>query len=345
LKEFGRGCEIYADGVYSEGALGPVFRASSLHVFTPAPALEQFRTALRMKLLDRFQNRQGSEPTEWGGLASALLLGVRDDLNTDLSEGFRNSGCSHILALSGMHLAILSGVLAFLIRRPLGIRWASLLGAVFIVFYVFVAGSQPSLVRAAIMYLIGAAALWGFFKAGALSLLCLAFIIQLIFQSQTGVSLSFILSYLALFGILTLGEKIHSLFRGKLPEVLSGALSASLGAFIVTSPVVALFFDSLRPVGILAGLVLAPISALFMVLSLAALAASFLPFPLWNFLDFTLTWIYRFLEYFVSLAGKVPGLSVSGPTPVLVFTLLLWFFVLLIHRRDQAYRNSVASFD
>ena len=345
LKEFGRGCEIYADGVYVENDRGPSFRASSVHIVSSAPSLEQFRSSLRMKLLDKFQARQGDEPIVWGGLASALLLGVRDDLNADLSEGFRNSGCSHILALSGMHLAILSGVLAFLIRRPLGIRWASLFGAVFIVFYVFVAGSQPSLVRAAIMYLIGTFMLWGFLRANALSLLGMAFIVQLIFQSQTGVSLSFILSYLALFGILTLGENIRSLFRGRLPEALSGVLSASLGAFIVTSPVVALFFGSLRPIGILAGLVLAPISSLFMVLSLAALAAGFLPFPLWDFLDFVLTWVYRFLEFLVSLAGQAPGLLVSSPALILVLAVLIWVLVLFIQRRDEAYRNSVASLE
>ena len=344
LKEFGRGCEIYADGVYVEGGRGPSFRAASVHVVRAAPPLEQYRTSLRMKLLDKFQSREEGESIVWGGLASALLLGVRDDLNIDLSDGFRDSGCSHILALSGMHLAILSGVLVFLIRRPLGIRWASLLGAIFIVFYVFVAGSQPSLVRAAIMYLIGTFALWGFLKTNALSLLGMAFIVQLIFQSETGVSLSFILSYLALFGILTLGEKIRSLFRGRLPEALSGVLSASLGAFIVTGPVVALYFGSLRPIGILAGLVLAPISALFMVLSLAALAASFLPIPLWDLLDFSLTWVYRFLEYLVSLAGRAPGLSVS-PAPVLIFTVVLWVLVLIVQKRDEAYRNSVASFN
>ena len=194
------------------------------------------------------------------------------------------------------------------------------------------------------MYLIGTFALWGFLKASALSLLCMAFIVQLVFQSQTGVSISFILSYLALFGILTLGEKIRSLFRGRLPQVLSGVLSASLGAFIVTSPVVAYYFGSLRPIGILAGLVLAPVSSLFMVLSLAALAASFLPVPLWDLLDFSLTVVYRFLEYLVSLAGRVPGLSVS-PVPVLIFTVALWVLVLIVQRWNEAYRNSVASFN
>jgi len=356
LKEFGRGCEIYADGYLSSGSMSVLFNASSVHITKPAPALEQFRTGLRITLLDRFrshgqspwqglgQGREQNAPV-WGGLASALLLGMRDDLNVDLSREFRNSGCAHILALSGMHLAILSGVLAFLLRRPLGIRWASLAGAVFVVFYVFVAGSQPSLVRSAIMYLIAAFALWGFLKGSPFSLLCMAFIVQLVFQSNSGISISFILSYLALTGILTMGETLRDLFRGRIPPLVSGTLSASLGAFIVTAPVVIFFFGSLRPIGIIAGLVVVPISSLFIVLSLAALAASFIPVPLFAVCDFALTLIYRFLEFLVSLAGRVPGLNFSNPIPALVFLILFWFILLFIHKLDYSYRNRIAPLD
>jgi competence protein ComEC len=322
-----------------------VFRADSVHIVKPAPPLEQYRTALRMALLEKFQSRQGRDSIEWGALASALLLGVRDDLDVDLSEGFRNSGVAYILALSGMHLAIISAILAFLLRRPLGIRLASLVGALFIICYVFVAGSQPSLVRAMIMYLIGTIALWGFLNKNTLSILGMAFIIQLLIQSETGMSLSFILSYLAMLGILVMGDTIRSLLRGKLPEILSGSISVSLGAFIVTSPVVVFFFGSLRPIGILVSLLIVPLCTLFIILALAALAASFLPFPLWNVLDFILTWLYRLMERIVILAGQVPGFSVSNPVPVLLITIILCLLILFIHKRDQAYRYSIANFD
>ena len=345
LKEFGRGCEVFLDGTLSSGSRGPVFSASSVHIVKPAPALEKFRTGLRLTLLEKFQSRQGRAPPVWGGLASALLLGIRDDLDADLSGEFRNSGCAHILALSGMHLAILSGVLAFLIRRPLGVRWASLIGAVFIVFYVFVAGSQPSLVRSAIMYLIGTFMIWGLLKGKPFSLLCMAFIIQIVFQSETGISLSFILSYLALTGILTMGESIRALFRGRLPEIINGSLSASLGAFIITAPVVVYYFGTLRPIGIIAGLLVAPISSLFIILSLIALALSFIPFPLWDIVSFVLTLVYRSLEFIVTIAGRVPGITVSNPFPVLIFTTLFWLAILLVRKWDSSHRNSVASFD
>ena len=344
LREFGRGCEIFIEGTLrlSENGRGPLFSANAVHIVKPASPTEQIRTWLRMTILEKFQYR--GAPV-WAGLASALLLGVRDDLDVDLSAGFRNSGCSHILALSGMHLAIISGVLAFLLRRPLGIRWASLVGAVFIVFYVFVAGSQPSLVRAAIMYLIGTAAIWGFLKTQPLSLLCMAFIIQIIFQSETGVSISFILSYLALFGILTLGGSIHSLLRGRVPEIINSGISASLGAFIATAPVVAIYFSSLRPIGIIAGLVLAPLASLFMLLSLAALAFSFLPLPLWDLLNFPLGLLYRLIKFLVSQAGHLPGLDFLNPVQVLIFSVTFWVVLLFLKNRDYNYRNSIASFD
>ena len=345
LKEFGRGSHIYADGIYRTGDRGPVFNASSVHIMKPAPTLESFRTGLRQSLLNQFQSRQGQSPPVWGPLASALLLGVRDDLDVALSVGFRNSGVSHILALSGMHLAIISALLAFLLKRPLGLKGASLAGAVFIVIYIFVAGSQPSLVRAGIMYLLGAFAIWASLKGKTLSLLCLAFILQLLFQRESGLSVSFILSYLALFGILTLGENIHALFRGRLPEIVSGGLSASLGAFIVTAPVVVMYFGTLRPVGIVAGLILAPLCTVFMILSLAALLAGFLPVPLWDFLDIALTAIYRVIEFTVNLAGAVPGIETSNVAPVLIITIILWIMILYIKTWDDERRNRVASFD
>ena len=345
LKEFGRGCEIFTDGKLAQGRGGPVFYAESVHIVKPAPAIEQFRTGLRMTLIGAFRGRQGSSPPVWGNFALALLLGVRDDLDVDLSKGFANSGCSHILALSGMHLAIISAVLAFLLRRPLGLRWASLAGAAFILFYVFIAGSQPSLVRSAIMYLIGTFALWGYLETKPLSLLCMAFIIQMVFQSSTGVSISFILSYLALAGILTIGMSLQSLFRGRLPEIINGGLSASLGAFIATAPLTALYFGSLRPIGIAAGLILAPLSSVFMVLSLSALLVSALPLPIWNILDFFLSFNYRVIEIFVSLAERVPGFEVPNVFTILAGTIVLWAIIIFFHKRDNALRKSIAAFD
>jgi competence protein ComEC len=332
LKEFGRGCEIYAEGTMIRRNGELLFRASSVHIVKPASPPEQFRTNFRLALLKKFDG------PVWGSLASALLLGVRDDLDTDLSEGFRNSGCSHVLALSGMHLALLSSLIAFFLRPLLGIRAASIVVGIFVLDYVYLAGAQPSLVRSAIMYSLGVFTLSGFLKNRPLSTLGLAFIIQLVFQSETGLSLSFILSYLALAGILLTGEDIRSLLRGRIPDILGGSLSASLGAFAATAGVCSFFFGVLRPIGIVASLFIVPLASLFMVVSLAALVVSFLLPPVFGPLSFILTILYRALEFAVGFMGKAPGL-VSPLAPVLIGSLLVAALVFGLKRLDLRYRR------
>jgi hypothetical protein len=82
-----------------------------------------------------------------------------------------------------------------------------------------------------------------------------------------------------------------------------------------------------------------------MVLALFALGASFLTIPLWDLFDFLLTHLYRLLEFTVSAFGAVPGLSLSNPLPVLVFSLLFYLFIIYLKKRDNAYRKSIASFN
>jgi competence protein ComEC len=338
LKEFGRGCEFYAEGTMVRWKGDLLFRAASVHVVKPASPLEQFRTGLRSRMLVQFDGKI------WGPLASALLLGVRDNLDADLSEAFRNAGCSHVLALSGMHLALLSGLIAFVLRRILGLRAASVIGGLFIAVYVYLAGAQPSLMRSAVMYFLGTFALLNFFKNRVLSALSLAFIIQIIIQGESGTSLSFILSYLALAGILWIGEDIHALLRGKLPGFIAGSLSASLGAFIATAAVVSFYFGVLRPVGIFASLFIVPLASLFMILALVALGVSFIAPPLFGPASFLLDLLYRALEFSVSITGKVPGLEVPHPAPALILSLAAAALILLLKRLDQ-YRKRFVPFN
>ena len=107
----------------------------------------------------------------------------------------------------------------------------------------------------------------------------------------------------------------------------------------------ALFFGSLKPIGILASLIIVPLTSLFMVFSLAALAVSFFPFPLWDLFNVILTWIYRFMENIVFLAGRVPGIAGTNPIVVLAFTIIFWLLILFAREKDKAYRDSFASFD
>jgi competence protein ComEC len=345
LKEFGRKSTVYLEGGFISGRSGEtgpgLFRASAVHINSPAPPLEQFRTGLRRNLVSRLSR---PENRTWGSLALALLLGVRDNLDSALSRSYREAGISHVLALSGMHLAVLSGLIAFLFKPTLGSRGAAMAGALFITGYVFLVGSQPSLDRAAIMYLLGALAIIFSLARNPASLLNLAFLIQIAWRPESGMSVSFMLSYLALWGILHLGLEITGLFRGKIPPALLQGLSASLGAFIVTAPVSAANFGILQPAGILSGLVVVPITTFFMILSMGYLALDpVLPF-LARPLGMGLSLLYKTLDRLVGISAGAPGIVLGTPPgsgglletvrwlPVLVFSLLLGVLIFFLAR-------------
>jgi competence protein ComEC len=325
------------EGGFVPGEAG-LFRARSVHIVGAAPAREQRRTGIRLALLARLEGRR------WGGLAGALLLGVKDNLDSSLAGKYRDAGCSHVLALSGMHLAVAAALAAFFLRRPLGLKAGTALGAVLILLYAELVGVQPSLERSAIMYLLGAAAVLGFLPRQPLNLLAMTFVIQLMLRPSSGNSLSFILSYLALGGILTLGEFLHGLLRGRLPEFLAAPLSASAGAYLATQTAAA-GFGVVRPAGVLAGLVIVPLTTAFMIAVIAALPLGIvLPF-LARYLDWALSLFYVLLERLVSLAALAPGIVANGWMRELIITLIAGMLCLYPGHPYSIRRRSLGPFD
>jgi len=344
LKEFGRGTEVFADGYLrsNTGNFGSAytFSAENLHITKTAPPFERFRTNLRLGLVQRFAN---GKTDGWGGLAIALLVGIRDNLDTELVSLYRDAGCSYILALSGMHLAVLIGLISFLLKKPLGLRPAAITGALIIIAYCFIVGPLPSLIRSALMYILGVLAVLGMLKRDALALLCMAFLIQLLATPQAGLSLSFILSYTALLGILIIGVVLNELLKGFVPPFLLQSLNISLGAFIATAAITTWFFGVLRPVGIVAGLIIAPLTTVFMIGSMAWLALDSMLPVLSPVLGKPLSLLYWLMEKTAQLAAYIPGIK-ANPMLIVSLSLLLVVLILWLDYRRRLVNNRLEPF-
>jgi len=340
LKEFGRGVTIFSEGTLrsserrylsilqssSKEAQDWTFSAKSLHIVHPAPVIEKTRTGIRQSLINRFEGKP------WSGLALALLLGVRENLDADFTLLYRNAGLSYILALSGMHLAILAALITFLLKKPLGLKVSAVTGSVIILLYCFLVGPMPSLNRSALMYILGVAAILFALPKNALSILSLSFLMQIIITPAAGNSISFILSYIALFGILVIGRALSSLFAGIVPDFLLQPLSVSGGAFLATAGVCGFYFGTIAPVGIIAGLVIIPLTAIFMIGSILWLVLDILSL---SFLfDIPLSILYKLMENTASIAGNVPGVSASSSV-ILVFSISLMLLILAFEYRRR----------
>lgn len=92
---------------------------------------------------------------EQAGLASAMFLGLREELDEDASQAFLETGTIHLLVISGLNVGILAMCLLALLRwgflRPRGTRWAI---AAVTVLYAVVTDAQPPVVRATIMVVV-----------------------------------------------------------------------------------------------------------------------------------------------------------------------------------------------
>jgi len=336
VREFGRGASVFAEGSF--GMTDRLtFSADSLHIVKPAPAVEQMRTGIRLGLIKRFEGKN------WGGLSLALLLGIKDNLDTNLTVLYRNAGCSYILALSGMHLAVLAALIAFFLKKPLGLKAASITGAAVICLYCFIVGPMPSLNRSLLMYLLGTAAVLGALPKKPFPVLALSFLIQIVISPAAGHSASFILSYLALAGILIISPLLYSLFAGKAPDFILQPLSVSCGAFLATAGVTAFYFGMIVPMGIITGLVLVPLTTVFMAGSLAWLVLDL--FSLSVFFNTPLSLLYRLMEGTVTLAGNVPDVSAGKPSFILAFSLVLMLLIAIFEYRQRISRLKLQPFD
>ncbi len=147
-------------------------------------------------------------------LINALVTGDKSWLDRSLLTAFRESGASHILALSGLHLGISYGIL-LKITSVLGnsprIRIVRSLAIVlFAVAYTLATGACPSLVRALLFIILNETSKLFHRESKPMQVFCAALMIQLILTPDALSSVGFQLSYLAMAGIIILYPKLKS---------------------------------------------------------------------------------------------------------------------------------------
>lgn len=141
-------------------------------------------------------------------LVNALLTGDRSSLDSSVMKSFRDSGASHILALSGLHLGIIYGILlkvtSIFGKHPTVKAVRSLIIILLCGIYTLATGASPSLVRAFLFILVNETARLTHRSNNPLRVYCAALFIQTAINPQVISSTGFQLSYLAMAGIFLL---------------------------------------------------------------------------------------------------------------------------------------------
>ncbi len=246
-----------------------------------------------------------------GGMVLALLSGSREYLSGETSDAFRNAGLSHILALSGMHLSLFSGMAFFLGKKTFGKRFAPAFELFAIMAFFWFAGKSPSLFRALICSLcVIFSAIFHIRIKSMLNVLAFSFLLHTAIFPADMFELGFMLSYGALAGILCFNEPVARIFSRIFPYRMKNSLAQSAGAQAFTIPICLKFFKVITPIGIVASAAVSPIVTLFVYVSLAFIVLSLLCPFLAPIFGNVLGAFYFVLEKCVFLFAKFPRLKI-----------------------------------
>nr|WP_237072536.1 ComEC/Rec2 family competence protein [Pseudaestuariivita rosea] len=296
---------------------------------------------LRMQISQGIQARI---PGETGAFASAILTGDRSGIGQEALEDLRASNLAHLLAISGLHMGLLTGFVFAAVRmgialipplamRVSGKKIAAVVALIAATLYLGLSGGAVATQRAYIMVAVMLVAI--LFNRRALTLrgVALAAIIVLVLRPEALMGPGFQMSFAATTALVA----VFSALRGwdyRLPRVIRpvfSVLASSAVAGAATAPFAAAHFNQVAHFGLLANLLSVPLMGSVVIPS-AVLAAILSPFglewiPLWV-MGVGIDWILFVAGWVASLDGALSRVP-SPPDAVLPLLTFGAIFVIL----------------
>ncbi|WP_457641484.1 ComEC/Rec2 family competence protein [Persephonella sp.] len=233
--------------------------------------------------------REKTEDDDLYVLGLALIFGEKGFLDKDLKEVFISSGLTHLLAISGLHIAIIISILIFVFSFFSKKIAYYLTGGLLTLYPVFT-GLHIPVLRSSMMGILYIIAKIKYIKIQPMNILFFVGFVILLFSPKSLFSVSFQLSFIAVFGILLGLKYINFETENKFMNFTVSALIMSVIATIFTMPVVLYHFGKFAPVSIIS----TPVSMFF----------------IYPYLFFSVLNLFTFFSlspfvFFMNLAGKL----------------------------------------
>ncbi|HFQ92773.1 MAG TPA: DNA internalization-related competence protein ComEC/Rec2 [Anaerolineae bacterium] len=278
-------------------------------------------------------------PAPQSALLSGILLGNDNGMPPDLADDFRNTGMTHIIAISGFNIAILIAILMGLTGSWLPQRPAVIVSITGIAFYTIMVGADASVVRAAVMgsiYLV--AARWMGRPNFAFASLFLAGWLMTLLRPFTLWDVGFQLSFTATLGLMLYADGLTQWTRRQLLRVadrqtvrqimavISEAVLITLAAQILTLPLMVGYFRQVSLISLPANALILPAQPGVMIWGglativgmISPLLAQPLAWAAWLFLTYTISLV----RMFARVPGAAVPVDVSWTAVILIYVFI-----------------------
>jgi len=273
---------LESKGIY---ALARVSRKDAVVVLESEPALVKKMAYAAKEVLERkiklfFHNPESH-------FVSAVLIGERSGIPHEWRDIFAKTQTMHLLAISGLHVGIIIYIFIFivtLINLPRKARYITTI--ILAVFYAFVAGARPSVIRATVMGVVFLGSYLAGRRSDILNSLGLAATLILAYRMDELYQPGFIFSFASVISIVYVTPAVMQSFPvrkaynsgpgTKFLYYFLGIASASCAVWIGLLPLNINFFNIVSPVSLLVNIVAIPVLFVILALSIAAISIGFI---------------------------------------------------------------------
>lgn len=312
--------------------------------------LPQMLWTIRLKILyllcHYIPNKQSQS------IASALLMGYRNDLDRELLQAYSNVGVVHIIAISGLHMGMVYGLLLFLLS-PLENRkqWRVLkyIGLLLGIWsFALIAGGAPSVGRSAVMFSFIVLGQWQQKEASIYNNLAASAMLLLLYNPYNLWEVGFQLSYAAVAGIIAFQSPILKWLLQWIPyKKIITLISVTLAAQVFTTPISAYHFHQFPVYFLIANIWVVPFTAVLLYALLLLL-----PLTIWPAL--AVWWGSMASKGIGALNAGVLAINAwphavwkniyltSGQTVLLLLALLLLIYAFSFHKKTPIYLSLMA---
>jgi competence protein ComEC len=315
-------------GIYQQAYLSP-----GEYVLLPVKnksCLSNFLFATREKVLHIITTYIPGEKE--AGLAEALLVGYKDDLDKTLVQSYSNTGVVHVIAISGMHLGLIYWLLTILLaplKKRKYTKWMvplSIIAGLWL--FALLAGGGPSILRSAVMFtciVIGESIerktfIYNSLAASAFILLC----INPFWLWDAG----FQLSYTAVLSIVVFMKPIYHwlYFKNKMIDTIWQLMAVTIAAQLLTTPVSMYHFHQFPVYFLITNLLAVPLSSLIVLLEIGLCAVAFIP-AVAKPAGIILHWLIYAMNSFIEHMENLPFSLWNGMQVNMLQVLLLYGFI------------------
>jgi len=262
-------------------------------------------------------------------LMFAMLFGDRSTLDGELSESFSLTGLAHVLAVSGLHVGILVGMLMVILKLcRVPRKYQVLIIGTVLLFYCYLCGFRYSILRAAIMFMVFLIRRAFLKQNDLLSSISLAAIVIMVLFPYSLMSVSFQFSFACMLGIALFRLPFANFFRKKtkFPVWLSESLAMYCATFLAVLPFMLRYFGFVSLLGVFTNVLFLPLLVVAFQVSFAAVL-TWIAFPLLYLVNIMIDGIVGATQWLASLPFS--HITVSGGG----FWFLLYFLGLILTTR------------